>query len=356
LLKRFADIYRTRLFTHAWTLSQSWTTINVSWMTGYHNAKFTIQVKETGPVVLVLSQPDDRYYQGLEGQYGFSLQFQLRKIGETSDYVLRARTTNPENCFRSISAEIELEAGDYEVLPKILAFRRGYPPIADRVKVYVDESREKLQRIGLNHDIAHAKAMTETELQELEELQQKAIKRAEKAKKHKKKAEKKEDEKKTEDTEEKKAKKDEEVTQGVESITHGKLPPYLCDMTELISSTGVGTLGVGSVNSDGPDVNTPSTVTEIQEGDQDTAEQIDGEQEGEAQEEGEAKAKTSESDDEDDEEDDGEEIASPWDAVAVIGLRVYSKHPTTVEIVSTKPSEIAALAVDENVPTMPVTV
>jgi hypothetical protein len=56
MLKRFQIIDRTRLFGPDWQVVQKWTTVNVSWVTGYMKAKFRIHVEEAGPIVVVLTQ------------------------------------------------------------------------------------------------------------------------------------------------------------------------------------------------------------------------------------------------------------------------------------------------------------
>jgi hypothetical protein len=55
MLKEFPRVHRTRLFT-GWQVAQSWTRVNVAWVTGYLKKKFTIKIPEDGPVVIVLSQ------------------------------------------------------------------------------------------------------------------------------------------------------------------------------------------------------------------------------------------------------------------------------------------------------------
>jgi hypothetical protein len=64
MLNNFDTIDRTRLFGKEWTVVQKWTSVSVSWVTGYLKTKFRIRVAEAGPVVIVLSQLDSRYYLG----------------------------------------------------------------------------------------------------------------------------------------------------------------------------------------------------------------------------------------------------------------------------------------------------
>ena len=58
--KKFQTIHRTRLFNHDWTLVQQWTSVHVSWVSGYLTTKFVIEVKKAGTVVVVLSQVSSR--------------------------------------------------------------------------------------------------------------------------------------------------------------------------------------------------------------------------------------------------------------------------------------------------------
>jgi len=56
MLKRFDILERTRLFDEDWTIVQQWSSVNVSWVTGYLTTKFVVEIKQGGPTVFVLSQ------------------------------------------------------------------------------------------------------------------------------------------------------------------------------------------------------------------------------------------------------------------------------------------------------------
>jgi hypothetical protein len=155
LLRSYQHFDRTRLFGPEWTVSQQWTSVNVPWSVDYLDTKFKIHLAKGGPVVIVLSQLDDRYYQGLEGQYEFHLQFRLHKDDE-EDYIVRSNGTYYMK--RSVSTELDLEAGNYTVLVKIKATRNSESPTPDEViRETCIKRREKLLSIGLSYDIAHAK-------------------------------------------------------------------------------------------------------------------------------------------------------------------------------------------------------
>ncbi|EOD43606.1 putative calpain family cysteine protease protein [Neofusicoccum parvum UCRNP2] len=160
MLSRFIRLDRTRLFGEDWKVVQQWTNINVSWLTGYINTKFVIEIKKSGLYVFVLSKLDERYFQGLEGQYSFELHFLLKKEGsDVGDHLARA-SPSMGSAQRSVSAEIDLEPGKYEVIPKIVATKdEDKDPVQDVVKEWAEKKPQKLRQIGLNYDFAHSKAI-----------------------------------------------------------------------------------------------------------------------------------------------------------------------------------------------------
>ncbi|KAL1635918.1 hypothetical protein SLS58_010023 [Diplodia intermedia] len=160
MLSRFDQLDRTRLFGEGWRVVQQWTTINVSWITGYINTKFVVEIKEAGLFVFVLSKLDDRYFKGLQGQYDFELHFVLQEAGsEVGDHIARVRPSSAGYWQRSVSAEVELDPGKYEVFPKILATKNDErDSVEEIVKDLADKKPQKLRQIGLNYDFAHVKA------------------------------------------------------------------------------------------------------------------------------------------------------------------------------------------------------
>ncbi|KAK0732675.1 hypothetical protein B0T21DRAFT_369452 [Apiosordaria backusii] len=159
MLETFLFIHRTRLFDEKWTVVQQWTSVSVGWVAGYLNQKFVIEVKKAGTVVVVLAQLDERYFQGFEGQYDFSLHFLLQREGVTDEHICRVRPVHQwEN--RSVSCEVDLEPGRYEVLPKVTAERVdwfGREQVEDVVKKWADKNPAKLRQVGMQYDLAHAK-------------------------------------------------------------------------------------------------------------------------------------------------------------------------------------------------------
>ena len=184
LLREYSSFDRTRLFGPDWKISQQWTTVDVPWSAGYNKTKFSVTLTKRSPVVIVLSQLDDRYYKGLDGQYLFQLHFRLDKYGE-HDYIVRSHGNYSMR--RSVSTDLELDPGTYSVLMKITArrFQDADTP-EDIIKSNVKLRQNKLIQAGLAYDLAHAKGevkATEVEKQERQELELKK-KAAEKKKQY----------------------------------------------------------------------------------------------------------------------------------------------------------------------------
>jgi hypothetical protein len=111
------------------------------------------------------------------------LHFVLQEKGcAAGDHVVRARGAWFGN--RSISAEVDLEVGIYEVLPKIEASRDADAPAVEEVVVKVAERNpQKLRQIGLNYDIANAKGANELTEEQKKKHEQKKKEAVEKKKK-----------------------------------------------------------------------------------------------------------------------------------------------------------------------------
>ena len=155
LLRKFQAFDRTRLFDAEWRVVQVWTNLSVPWTLDYHDTHFVFSLKESGPVVLVLSQLDDRYFKGLEGQYHFELAFRLHQAGH-EDYLVRSQT--PYRMRRSVNVELQLAEGDYQVVVKVQAHRlKEYKPIEQVIRDNIKDRRDKLVRTGLAYDLAHSK-------------------------------------------------------------------------------------------------------------------------------------------------------------------------------------------------------
>lgn len=144
------------------------------WTTDYHSTKFYFTLEKKAPVeavVLVLSQVsspdlytiqnsytiqlDSRYFCGLEGQYSFQLSFRVHKAGE-EDYIVQSHGNYSMR--RSVTVELELEPGEYHVLMKVEAEKNDHAlPVKQVLRQNVKARKNKLLRIGLAYDLAHAK-------------------------------------------------------------------------------------------------------------------------------------------------------------------------------------------------------
>jgi len=161
-LKHFPAIYRCKLFGPEWTITQHWTSVNVPWMPCYLDTKFEVTVTEKGPVVFVLCQPDTRYFRGLTGRYSFALHFRVYNKADPDKYLVRSMLTSGGDTEynRSVSAEIDLEPGTYNVLLKVTAIRDEDAETAEEViKDKHGTNKEKLHTVGRNFEIATTKGL-----------------------------------------------------------------------------------------------------------------------------------------------------------------------------------------------------
>lgn len=161
-LKHFPQINRVRLFNSDWQVAQQWTAVNVPWTVDYLDTKFQFTISEKCPVVVVLSQPDSRYWHNLSGRFNYSLHFRICKDGEEEDrWIVRSMHSSGSyrTITRSVSAEIDdLEPGTYSVLIKVTATRcadNGTP--AEFIYAYATNRKEKLLDVGRRFDYAHTK-------------------------------------------------------------------------------------------------------------------------------------------------------------------------------------------------------
>lgn len=155
LLRKYQAFERTRLFDENWRVNQIWTTFNIPWTLDYHDTRFCFKIQKAGSVVIVLAQLDDRYFRGLQGQYHFVLAFRLHRKGH-EDYLVRSEA--PYRMRRSVNVELELEAGEYEVRVRLDTGRVESTLPVDRViRQNVKTRRDKLIRTGMAYDLAHSK-------------------------------------------------------------------------------------------------------------------------------------------------------------------------------------------------------
>ena len=266
----------------------------------------------------------------------FLLQEENAKPGE---YVVRARASQSWWPTRSISAEVNLEPGRYEVLPKISATRDLNKPIVeDVVKKAAEENPQKLRQIGLNYDIAHAKGGFAEE----EETRKKKLAKEKKLKEDKLK----EEMLKMKKAEEEKAETEKVATDGVTTeVKQDEVKPEKGD-DEKLAEVKPDAETAEVVNEGGPIAD--AEMNEINEAN--AEKKVEGEMEQEPNANGDAKQINEEEPESENLEPElatgstAKESPNPWNAVAVIGLRVYSKDPKlTVRLVKPKDPEEAAM-------------
>ncbi|PGH19258.1 hypothetical protein AJ80_04123 [Polytolypa hystricis UAMH7299] len=319
-LNKFEHFDRTRLFGREWTVTQKWTSLQVPWAVEYHSTKFFIEVTKTSPVVIVLSQLDERYFRGLTGQYHFALQFRIEQEGE-EDYIIR----NHNNSYmsRSVSADITLEPGKYTVLMKITATKVGNPTIEDVVQAKANGRREKLVQIGRSYDLAHAKALDqESEEERQERKKREAEERAEKRAEYKQRVRiTAEAQQRKQWAKEKKLRARAKRTAAKAALVRAK--------REAKAAANQENAPTETKSDDGNESDTDSFYDFEFDSELDMPEfSSDDEDDTDAA-----------SDDEDEDEDDNEDLDSePWNAVCVVGLRVYSQDPE-LSLRVVKPSE-----------------
>ncbi|KAM7200883.1 calpain-D [Naviculisporaceae sp. PSN 640] len=167
LLRKYQHFDRTRLFREPdWRCCQRWIGVEVPWKPQF-NEKFHIKLTRESPLVLVLSQLDNRYFKGLHGQYSFRLHFRLHEKNRPNaeDYIVRSHGNYLMN--RSVSIELPcMEPGEYSVFISVVGERDTDVPSIENVVKRECKKRvenEKLAQVGYAYDLAHSKAAAHLE-------------------------------------------------------------------------------------------------------------------------------------------------------------------------------------------------
>jgi len=167
LLRKYQHFDRTRLFRDPdWRCCQRWIGVEVPWKPQY-NEKFHIKLTRESPLVLVLSQLDNRYFKGLHGQYSFRLHFRIHEQNRPNPdhYIVRSHGTHLMD--RSVSIELpSMLPGNYSVFISVIGERNvSQPSIEDVVKRECKKrvENEKLVQVGYAYDLAHSKAAAHLE-------------------------------------------------------------------------------------------------------------------------------------------------------------------------------------------------
>ncbi|KAJ4175919.1 hypothetical protein NW767_015624 [Fusarium falciforme] len=126
-----------------WRCCQRWIAVDVPWMEEYYK-KFQFKLTKKSPLCLVLSQLDRKYYVGLWGQYSFRLDFRLHKEDspDAEDYVARPHGNYVVHL--KVTCERDVNACSVEEVVK--------HECRNRVK------NKKFAQVGHSYDLAHGKA------------------------------------------------------------------------------------------------------------------------------------------------------------------------------------------------------
>ncbi|KAJ9138629.1 Cysteine proteinase [Pleurostoma richardsiae] len=364
VLETFLFLHRTRLFDEKWTVVSQWTGVNVSWVTGYLQTKFVIEVKKAGMVVIVLTQLDDRYFQGFEGQYEFALHFLLQEENASAgEHICRVRPVHSWEK-RSVSCEVELEPGRYEVLPKVTATRdKDKPAVEAVVKEWAEKNPQKLRQVGMLYDLAHAKGGVPDEDKALEAKRAEEKRKKELAKKKRKEEEKKAreqakaaeeapqkpvsaGEEKAEVNNEEKKVEPEEKKDGDAGKENG-VKDEDKDKFEDASETPEKPADKEETSKEEKAEPLPGAAPGEKKGDPDDKKQDDKEEEKKKDDEG---GEDSDSESEAAPEDETDS-RPPWNAVCVLGLRVYAQDSdVAITLVKPKDAEEGAILSVDSVP------
>ncbi|TDZ40721.1 Calpain-9 [Colletotrichum trifolii] len=166
-LRKYQHLDRTRLFRDpAWRSTQRWIGVEVPWKSQF-NEKFQINLSKNGPLVLVLSQLDGRYFKGLQGQYTFRIHFRIHERSRpgAEDYIVRSHGNYLMD--RSVSIELpDMPAGEYSIFMSVTGERdSSLPSVEDVVKRECRRrvENDKLAQVGAAYDLAHSKGTAHLE-------------------------------------------------------------------------------------------------------------------------------------------------------------------------------------------------
>ncbi|KAJ4175605.1 hypothetical protein NW767_015730 [Fusarium falciforme] len=181
--KRFTHLDCMRRFCGLdWRCCQRWIAVDVPWMEEYYK-KFQFKLTKKSPLCLVLSQLDRRYYAGLWGQYSFDLDFRLHKEDSPDAEDCVARPHGHYAARRSVSVELpELSAGNYVVHLNVTCERDVNACSVEEVVEHECRNRvenKKFAQVGHSYDLAHGKARSY--MDERIKLRQEKAERAERA-------------------------------------------------------------------------------------------------------------------------------------------------------------------------------
>jgi chemotaxis protein histidine kinase CheA len=292
------------------------------------------------------------------------LHFILQEKGAAAgEHIVRARGAWFGN--RSISAEINLEPGNYEVLPKIVASKNeAAPDVFDVVTKLADVNPQKLRQIGMNYDTANARGVVELTEEEKKRKEQKKKEAYDKKKKEKEDAE----EEKTEFEAWKKERREREAKKGTETVKDEKKDapvqsekPATTQTADQKKEDTSSDLVEGSPKTEAPSTEKKETTeAEVNEKEKDGTSVSENSIPDNTTQVG-ATASTALSGDPEGDVADATPTpaplpipapvtskTNPWNAVCVLGLRVYSQDPdVSIKLIKpADPEEAAVLDAD----------
>lgn len=113
-LRIFTTIDRCRVFDSSWSVASSWIPYNVE---PRSSGQFHFELTQASETVVVLSQPDTRYYGSFNADFLYTLSFHVYE-DKTKKLIKRAKITVPYSK-RSVNCELKLQAGSYTVIPHV---------------------------------------------------------------------------------------------------------------------------------------------------------------------------------------------------------------------------------------------
>ncbi|KAF9129624.1 hypothetical protein BGW39_003989 [Mortierella sp. 14UC] len=113
-LRIFTTLDRCRVFDATWSVASSWIPYNVSPRSSGH---YKFVLTKASKTVIVLSQPDTRYYGSFESDFDNTLSFHV--YNDDGNLVKRGKLTVPYSK-RSVNCELNLKAGKYTVVPHVI--------------------------------------------------------------------------------------------------------------------------------------------------------------------------------------------------------------------------------------------
>ncbi|KAG0248320.1 hypothetical protein BG011_000210 [Mortierella polycephala] len=112
-LRIFNTIDRCRVFDVSWSVASNWISYNVE---PRSSGEYHFELTEDSETVIVLNQPDTRYYGAFDSKFIHILAFHV--YDSDKKLIMRARGTGAYPT-RSVNCELKLKAGSYTVIPHV---------------------------------------------------------------------------------------------------------------------------------------------------------------------------------------------------------------------------------------------